>query len=211
MLRWSSWRSFRLTISQFTQSGSNFYHYLLYKVFVIVSGCTKNLWRLWGSTENKVLLFLESTVAPFVSSLSFWIWRSNEAQWLWLSHLEPCGSICQHKTEFCSGATPLGYLGQPAGPIGQWQHREQGLGYPPQASLTWSPSQTGPVAVSSLLAHLPLAGIKPFPWLSRLLVLQRHFLSCHLTNAVADCRNVLTLFYEKGLLRSRTYSVIFSL
>lgn len=65
-----------------------------------------------------------------------------------------------------------------------------GLGYPPGTSFTPSPSQPGPVAVSSVPAHLPLAAIKPFIWVSGSLVLQvifkRGFSRSHLTNAMMD-------------------------
>lgn len=107
--------SIRLTSSQITQSGSNFYRCLLYKAFAIVhscvSGCTESLWRLWGSRENKVLLFLQRTIAPCLC-----LHCPLQEGWSSVARPEPPWAVQQQHLlaqdrTLCRYSIPLGYWG----------------------------------------------------------------------------------------------------
>lgn len=91
---------------------------------------------------------------------------------------------------------PPGVLeGSTEGPTEQRQHRElmeYNFGCPLCASFTPSHSQPCPIAVSSLLAHLPLDAVKPFLWISRSLLLQIIFKRAFSQVSVNKCGNRLT-------------------
>lgn len=125
----------------------------------------------------------------FVSLLSFaGGLKLSGSGWATLSHVAAFVSTGQEPVQV---QHPFGDWGQPEGPTGQWQHRNRALGTHHRLSLLlsldqwlWAPCQ--------LICH------KTFSLSVWMISASETFSQLHLTNAVTDSRNVLTLFMFVG-------------